>query len=284
MSDCSALARRFLFGDSRTGIGDAVLLRLRAFVAGGSRAEDATKGPNAASAVSQAASAGPNAASAVSKAASAGPKAASAVSKAASAGPRAASAVSKAASAVLTLLLQSPTLHLQEAKDAKKQKATADSFDDAVNSPGKPQPYPRPFSLLPQEAAGITLYDGGCVLPQPFGGFPRWDLQPSPRRWGLPSLDGTIAEVCDEPKTHNVIGTSVMSEHHPPPNEYQHAQPRPTPNFLPKSFPILNGIDGFTGLDPSPPMETGLLARGDLWSDPGRCLSLGDFFALVKCA
>jgi hypothetical protein len=34
MSDCSALARRFFFGDSRTGIGDAGLLRLRVFVAG----------------------------------------------------------------------------------------------------------------------------------------------------------------------------------------------------------------------------------------------------------
>ncbi|KAG1735773.1 hypothetical protein EDB19DRAFT_1830131 [Suillus lakei] len=33
MSDRSALASRFFFGDSRTGIGDAVLLRLRVFVA-----------------------------------------------------------------------------------------------------------------------------------------------------------------------------------------------------------------------------------------------------------
>ena len=40
MSDCSALARRFFFGDSRTGIGDASLFRLCVFVAGDLGVED----------------------------------------------------------------------------------------------------------------------------------------------------------------------------------------------------------------------------------------------------
>ncbi|KAG2111091.1 hypothetical protein DEU56DRAFT_936200, partial [Suillus clintonianus] len=76
--------------------------------------------------------------------------------------------------------------HSYEAADGKKQKAAMDSFDDTgimalicrhdvpllfanIDSPGEQQKYAvalieHLFSLLPQEATVITLYDVGCVL------------------------------------------------------------------------------------------------------------------------
>ncbi|KAG1836304.1 hypothetical protein F4604DRAFT_1886125 [Suillus subluteus] len=78
--------------------------------------------------------------------------------------------------------------HSYEAADGKKQKAAMDSFDDTgimalicrhdiplfftnIDSPGEQQKYAvalieHLFSLLPQEATVITLYDVGCVLSQ----------------------------------------------------------------------------------------------------------------------
>lgn len=76
--------------------------------------------------------------------------------------------------------------HSYEAADGKKQKAAMDSFDDTgvmalicrhdiplffanIDSPGEQQKYAvalieHLFTLLPQEATVITLYDVGCVL------------------------------------------------------------------------------------------------------------------------
>jgi hypothetical protein len=76
--------------------------------------------------------------------------------------------------------------HSYEAADGKKQKAAMESFDDTgvmalicrhdiplffanIDSPGEQQKYAvalieHLFSLLPQEATVITLYDVGCVL------------------------------------------------------------------------------------------------------------------------
>ncbi|KAG2046020.1 hypothetical protein BDR06DRAFT_985702 [Suillus hirtellus] len=76
--------------------------------------------------------------------------------------------------------------HSYEATDGKKQKAAMDSFDDTgvmalicrhdillffanIDSPGEQQKYAvalieHLFTLLPQEATVITLYDVGCVL------------------------------------------------------------------------------------------------------------------------
>lgn len=76
--------------------------------------------------------------------------------------------------------------HSYEAADGKKQKAAMDSFDDTgimalicrhdiplffanIDSPGEQQKYAvslieHLFSLLPQEATVVTLYDVGCVL------------------------------------------------------------------------------------------------------------------------
>ncbi|KAG1719291.1 hypothetical protein EDD22DRAFT_983371 [Suillus occidentalis] len=76
--------------------------------------------------------------------------------------------------------------HSYEAADGKKQKAAMDSFDDMgimalicchdiplffanIDSPGEQQKYAislieHLFSLLPQEATVVTLYDVGCVL------------------------------------------------------------------------------------------------------------------------
>ncbi|KAG1849132.1 hypothetical protein DFJ58DRAFT_662561 [Suillus subalutaceus] len=86
-----------------------------------------------------------------------------------------------------------------EAADGKKQKAAMESFDDAgvmalicrhdiplffanINLPGEQQKYAvslieHLFSLLPQEATVITLYDIGCVLSRSLS---QYDILPEP--------------------------------------------------------------------------------------------------------
>ncbi|KAG1779269.1 hypothetical protein EV702DRAFT_1195245 [Suillus placidus] len=88
--------------------------------------------------------------------------------------------------------------HSYEATDGKKQKAAMDSFDDMgimalicrhdiplffanIDSPGEQQKYAialieHLFSLLPQEATVITLYDVGCVLSRSLS---QYDILPS---------------------------------------------------------------------------------------------------------
>ncbi|KAG1775772.1 hypothetical protein EV702DRAFT_1198975 [Suillus placidus] len=89
--------------------------------------------------------------------------------------------------------------HSYEAADGKKQKAAMDSFDDMgimalicrhdiplffanIDSPGEQQKYAvalieHLFSLLPQEATVITLYDVGCVLSRSLS---QYDILPDP--------------------------------------------------------------------------------------------------------
>ncbi|KAG1887308.1 hypothetical protein F4604DRAFT_1917113 [Suillus subluteus] len=89
--------------------------------------------------------------------------------------------------------------HSYEAADGKKQKATMESFDDTgimtlicrhdiplffanIDSPGKQQKYAvslieHLFSLIPQEATVVTLYDVGCVLSRSLS---QYDILPEP--------------------------------------------------------------------------------------------------------
>ncbi|KAG1774666.1 hypothetical protein EV702DRAFT_1200022 [Suillus placidus] len=89
--------------------------------------------------------------------------------------------------------------HSYEAADGKKQKAAMESFDDMgvmalicrhdiplffanIDSPGEQQKYAvslieHLFSLLPQQATVITLYDVGCVLSRSLS---QYDILPEP--------------------------------------------------------------------------------------------------------
>ncbi|KAG1882368.1 hypothetical protein F4604DRAFT_1990635 [Suillus subluteus] len=89
--------------------------------------------------------------------------------------------------------------HSYEAADGKKQKAAMESFDDTgimalicrhdiplffanINSPGEQQKYAvslieHLFSLIPQEATVVTLYDVGCVLSRSLS---QYDILPEP--------------------------------------------------------------------------------------------------------
>ncbi|KAG1879878.1 hypothetical protein F4604DRAFT_1923085 [Suillus subluteus] len=89
--------------------------------------------------------------------------------------------------------------HSYEAADGKKQKAAMESFDDTgimalicrhdiplffanIDSPGEQQKYvvsliEHLFSLIPQEATVVTLYDVGCVLSRSLS---QYDILPEP--------------------------------------------------------------------------------------------------------